>query len=77
MYETPSASQFESSPADSPFYLRLQIERFKLRVSSSFARPIPTDAEGALTRERLTMYHLLNSDLDELEKRLSGSCGKY
>ncbi|UZP32252.1 hypothetical protein NXS19_000068 [Fusarium pseudograminearum] len=71
MYETPSV---DSSPADSPFYLRLQIERFKLRVSSSFARPIPTDAEGALTRERSTMYNLLNSDLDELEKRLSGSC---
>ncbi|CAG7565383.1 unnamed protein product [Fusarium equiseti] len=74
MYETPSASQFESSPADSPFYFRLQIERFKLRVSLSFARPMPTDAEGALTRERSTMYNLLNSDLDELEKRLPGSC---
>ncbi|KAG7001281.1 Regulatory protein LEU3 [Fusarium oxysporum f. sp. conglutinans] len=73
MYESPSASQFESSPAESPFYLRLQIERFKLRVSLSLARPVPAGAEGALTRERSTMYHLLNSDLDELEKRFSGS----
>ncbi|KAF5632240.1 methylisocitrate lyase [Fusarium tjaetaba] len=74
IYESPSANQFESSPAESPFYLRLQIERFKLRVSSSLARPMPIGAEGALMRERSTMFNLLNSDLDELEKRFPRSC---
>ncbi|WJG35417.1 uncharacterized protein FOBCDRAFT_250905 [Fusarium oxysporum Fo47] len=74
VYESPSASQFESSSSESPFYLRLQIERFRLRVSLSLARPMPTGGEGALTRERSMMYHLLNLDLDELEKECSGSC---
>uniref|UniRef100_A0A0D2Y3F6 Uncharacterized protein n=1 Tax=Fusarium oxysporum (strain Fo5176) TaxID=660025 RepID=A0A0D2Y3F6_FUSOF len=77
VYESPSASQFESSSSESPFYLRLQIERFRLRVSLSLARPMPTGGEGALTRERSMMYHLLNLDLDELEKECSGSCGEY
>ncbi|RKL50448.1 hypothetical protein BFJ70_g1609 [Fusarium oxysporum] len=35
---------------------------------------MPTGGEGALTRERSMMYHLLNLDLDELEKECSGSC---
>ncbi|EXM13971.1 hypothetical protein FOTG_17603 [Fusarium oxysporum f. sp. vasinfectum 25433] len=74
VYESPSASQFESSSSESPFYLRLQIERFRLRVSLSLARPMPTGGEGALTRDRSMMYHLLNLDLDELEKECSGSC---
>ncbi|KAH6964749.1 hypothetical protein EDB82DRAFT_510940 [Fusarium venenatum] len=74
MHESPPPSQFESSPSELPFYLRLQIERFKLHVSLSLARPTPTGAEGALTGERPTMYRLLNSDLDELGKLFSGSC---
>lgn len=76
-YESPLAGGSQSSPSESPFYFRLQIERLKLRISLSLAKPMPTSSESALACERSAMYHLLNSDLDELEKQCSGSCGEY
>ncbi|KAM5363596.1 hypothetical protein ACJA88_013466 [Fusarium oxysporum] len=61
-------------PLFSQVYESPSAKRFRLRVSLSLARPMPTGGEGALTRERSMMYHLLNLDLDELEKECSGSC---
>ncbi|EGU74389.1 hypothetical protein FOXB_15101, partial [Fusarium oxysporum f. sp. conglutinans Fo5176] len=61
-------------PLFSQVYESPSAKRFRLRVSLSLARPMPTGGEGALTRDRSMMYHLLNLDLDELEKECSGSC---
>lgn len=76
MYESQSAVSSDKSLSESPFSFRLQIESFRLRVSSSLARPLPKDGGDILMRERSTMYRLLNSDLDELERQSSGSCGE-
>lgn len=65
-----------SSVVDMSLGLHLRIEQFRHRVSQVLGSSDPNPVAAA-SRERLSLYQLLNTSLNELENDILGSPGTF
>lgn len=62
---------------DVPLRFHLKIEQFRLRVSSYLGSHVRERGETTSPVNRLTIYHLLNSNLAELEREAKDATGTF